>query len=204
MVNLGEILASAEREAVMLRKADQSLGRYDLPIDHIGFAVFPTGLEAALGTWRRLGYLVAEQELVASQKAWATMLRLNGDIESPGPGLELVMPAIELETPEIAAAFNAREISTGMSAIGQYLVRNRPGLHHLAFTVPQGSLNDFRTHLIASGVEVLGDGLRPGAFGTTVFFTKPDRGHPDRPGPAVLIEYVDTKGVTAWRQQRRL
>ena len=204
MLNLGEVLEAAEREAKALRQAGKHPWRSDLPIDHIGFAVFPTGLEAALETWRLLGYLVAERDLVASQKAWATMLRLKGDVKSPGPGLELVMPALELETPEVVTAFEARETAPGMSAISQYLVRNRPGLHPLAFTVPEGTLNDFRTHLIESGVDVIGDGLRPGAFGTTVFFTKPDRGRPDRPGPSVLIEYVDTTGAAAWRQQRGL
>ena len=201
MLNLGEMLITAEREAQTLRRMDRRVWPCDLPVDHIGFAVSPAGLESALQEWQRLGYLMTEQERVVSQKAWAAMLRIGGDIASAGPGLELVMPALELETPEVVAAFEARESAPGMSAIAQYLVRNRPGLHHIAFAVQEGTIREFRQHLINEGVDVLGDDVRPGAFGTTVFFTKPNRGTPERPGPSVLIEYVDTIGVQAWRQQ---
>lgn len=202
MLDLGEMLAAAEREAQTLRKSDARSWRYELPIDHLGFAVPPAGLTPALNAWRMLGYLVAERDLVTGQKAWATMLRPGGNPESPGPGLELVMPALELESPEAAAAFEAGESAPTLSAIAQYLVRYRPGMHHLAFTVETGTIHDFRAHLIEAGVEVIGDDVRPGAFGTTVFFTKPDRGTRDEPGPSVLIEYVDTIGVEAWRQQQ--
>jgi catechol 2,3-dioxygenase-like lactoylglutathione lyase family enzyme len=204
MLNIGEMLEAAEREAQALRQAGDRQWPHDLPVDHIGFAVPPGGLETALRRWRLLGYLVAERDLVTSQKAWATMLRPDGDVQSRGPGLELVIPALELESAEVAAAFEAREVVPGMGAITQYLVRNRPGLHHIAFTVPEGSIADFRAQLIDAGAEVIGDDVRPGAFGATVFFTRPDRGSPDRPGPSVLIEYVDTIGVKAWRQQHAL
>ena len=202
MLNIGEILEAAEREAQALRQAGDRQWPYNLPVDHIGFAVPPAGLQTALRSWRLLGYLVAERDLVTSQKAWATMLRPGGDVRSPGPGLELVMPALELESADAAAAFAAREVVPGMGAMTQYLVRYRPGLHHIAFTVPEGRIVDFRTQLIDAGVEVIGDDVRPGAFGTTVFFTKPDRGSPEQPGPSVLIEYVDTIGVKAWRQHQ--
>ena len=198
MFNIGEILEAAQ--ALGHNSGAHSLP--DLPVDHIGFAVHPGGLEATLHTWGLLGYLVTERDLVTSQKAWATMLRPGGDVQSPGPGLELVMPALELETPEVAAAFAAREVAPGMSPMTQYLVRSRPGLHHIAFEVPPGTIHEFRTQLIAEGLDVIGDDVRPGAFGTTVFFTKPDRGSPEQPGPSVLIEYVDTIGVDAWRQQQ--
>jgi hypothetical protein len=202
MLDLGEMLAAAEREARALRGAGERPWRYELPVDHLGFAVAPAGLAPALKAWRMLGYLVAERDLVTGQKAWATMLRLGGHPESPGPGLELVIPALELETAEAAAAFEAGASAPGLSAIAQYLVRYRPGMHHLAFAVKAGTIRDFRAHLIETGVEVIGDDVRPGAFGTTVFFTKPDRGSPAQPGPSVLIEYVDTIGVEAWRQQQ--
>jgi catechol 2,3-dioxygenase-like lactoylglutathione lyase family enzyme len=201
MLTIGERLEAAERDVQALRQASERQWPHDLPVDHIGLAVPPAGLETALRTWSLLGYRVAERDLVTSQKAWAAMLRPGGDVRHPGPGLELVIPALELESAEVAAAFEAREVVPGMSAITQYLVRNRPGLHHIAFTVPEGSIRDFRAHLIDVGVEVIGDNVRPGAFGTIVFFTKPDRGSPDQPGPSVLIEYVDTVGVQAWRQQ---
>ena len=202
MLDLGEMLAAAEHEAQALRRAGERLWRYELPIDHLGFAVPPAGLAPTLRTWRMLGYAVAERDLVTGQKAWAAMLRPGGDPNHPGPGLELVMPALELESLEAAAAFEAGESHPGLSAIAQYLARYRPGMHHLAFTVEPGSIRDFRAHLIESGVEVLGDDVRPGAFGTTVFFTKPDRGSREQPGPSVLIEYVDAIGVEAWREQR--
>lgn len=202
MLDLGEVLAAAEREAQALRAEGKRPWHYELPVDHLGFAVPPAGLTPALSAWRMLGYLVAERDLVSGQKAWATMLRPGGNIDSPGPGLELVMPALELESPEAAAAFEAGESTPGLSAIAQYLVRYRPGMHHLAFAVEAGTIHDFRARLIEAGAEVIGDDVRPGAFGTTVFFTKPDRGSRDQPGPSVLIEYVDTIGVEAWRQQQ--
>ncbi len=202
MLDLGEVLAVAEREAQALCQSDPRSWRYELPIDHLGFAVPPAGLTPALNAWRMLGYLVAERDLVAGQKAWATMLRLGGKADSPGPGLELVMPALELESPAAAAAFEAGESAPDLSAIAQYLVRYRPGMHHLAFTVEAGTIHDFRAYLIEAGGDVIGDDVRPGAFGTTVFFTKPDRGTRDQPGPSVLIEYVDTIGVEAWRWQQ--
>ncbi len=202
MLDLGKLLAAAEREAQALRESDSRTGRYELPMDHLGFAVPPAGLTPALNAWRMLGYFVAERDLVTGQRAWATMLRPGGNVESPGPGLELVMPALELESPEAAAAFEAGESAPELSAIAQYLVRYRPGMHHLAFAVEAGTIRDFRAHLIEAGVDVIGDDVRPGAFGTTVFFTKPDRGSRDQPGPSVLIEYVDTIGVEAWRRQQ--
>lgn len=201
MFNTGQLLETAARQAQALRHTAARIWPYDLPVDHIGFAVHPAGLEATLSAWQLLGYVVAERDLVTSQKAWAAMLRLGGSVERPGPGLELVVPALELETPEAAAAFEAREPAPGMSAIAQYLVRNRPGLHHVAFAVREGTLREFRQRLLQEGVEVIGDDVRPGAFGTTVFFTKPARGTREQPGPSVLIEYVDTAGVAAWRQQ---
>ena len=201
MFNTEQLLETAARETQALRQAARRDQPHDLPVDHIGFAVHPGGLETTLRAWKLLGYFVAERDLVTSQKAWATMLRRGGNVESPGPGLELVIPALELETPEDAAAFEARQSASGMSAIAQYLVRNRPGLHHVAFTVKEGTLHAFRQHLIQAGVDVIGDDVRPGAFGTTVFFTRPARGTNAQPGPSVLIEYVDTIGAEAWRRQ---
>lgn len=201
MFNTGQLLETATREAQALRHTATRTWPYDLPVDHIGFAVPPAGLRVALRAWQLLGYFVAERDLVTSQKAWAAMLRPGGSVESPGPGLELVIPALELESPEAAAAFEARDPAPGMSAIAQYLVRNRPGLHHVAFAVREGTLQAFRQHLLQQGVEVIGDDVRPGAFGTTVFFTRPARGTREQPGPSVLIEYVDTIGAEAWRRQ---
>jgi hypothetical protein len=202
MLDLAEMLAAAEREAQALRRAGERPWQYELPVDHLGFAVPPAGLAPALNAWRMLGYLVAEHDLVLGQKAWATMLRPDGNPDSPGPGLELVIPALELESPEAAAAFEAGESVPGLSAIAQYLVRYRPGMHHLAFAVEAGTIHDFRAHVIEAGAEVIGDAVRPGAFGTTVFFTKPDRGSRVQPGPSVLIEYVYTIGVEAGRQRQ--
>jgi hypothetical protein len=201
MLKTEQLLETAAREAQALQHTATPTWPYELPVDHIGFAVPPAALETTLRAWRLLGYLVAERDLVTSQKAWAAMLRIGGSTESPGPGLELVIPALELETPDVAAAFEAHAAAPGMSAMAQYLVRNRPGLHHIAFTVREGTLHEFRQHLLNAGVEVIGDDVRPGAFGTTVFFTKPERGTRDQPGPSVLIEYVDTVGVEAWRRQ---
>ncbi|PON10099.1 hypothetical protein C2W62_51905 [Candidatus Entotheonella serta] len=71
MLDLGEMLAAAEREAQALRRSGERPWQYELPVDHRGLAVPPAGLAPALHAWRMLDYLVAERDLVTGQKAWA-------------------------------------------------------------------------------------------------------------------------------------
>ncbi|MDX1566625.1 MAG: VOC family protein [Longimicrobiales bacterium] len=67
--------------------------------------------------------------------------------------------------------------------VGRFLERNGPGLHHVAFRVPnlERAVEEFESR----GLRAVGDGIRPGARGHRVAFL-----HPASTGK-VLIELVE-------------
>ncbi|UWG47387.1 Lactoylglutathione lyase or related enzyme [Halanaeroarchaeum sp. HSR-CO] len=69
------------------------------------------------------------------------------------------------------------------TAIGDFLDRNGPGMHHVAFTVEdiENALENAR----AAGAALIDDVPRPGAWGHTVAFL-----HPKSMG-GVLVEFVE-------------
>lgn len=69
------------------------------------------------------------------------------------------------------------------SAIARYLEKNRPGLHHTAYRVPD--LDAEVTRLRAQGAAFLSDAPGPGLHGTRVIFLHP------KWGQGTLIELVE-------------
>ncbi|NNE35680.1 MAG: methylmalonyl-CoA epimerase [Rhodothermales bacterium] len=67
------------------------------------------------------------------------------------------------------------------SAIGRFLGRHGPGLHHIAFEVED--LQDACVRAVEAGIRVLGDGPSTGADGKNVVFLHPKDTH------GVLIEF---------------
>jgi len=68
------------------------------------------------------------------------------------------------------------------SAVGKFLAKRGPGMHHVAFEVDDVGRELAR--LAAGGAELIDERPRPGAFGLEVAF-----GHPDATG-GVLAELV--------------
>ena len=131
------------------------------PLDHIGIAVADLGAGdayAALG-WRPDG---ADGEVVA-QGVRVRMLR-----GGPGPALELLapLPSAEADGP-----------------IERFLARRGPGLHHVAFAVPD--LDAAMARLAADGAPFLDAAPRPGFGGHRVAFVHP------RWAAGVLVELVE-------------
>jgi methylmalonyl-CoA/ethylmalonyl-CoA epimerase len=128
-----------------------------MKIDHIGIAT--NGIEEAASVYRdALGLSIAETEEVASQKVRVAMLPVG---ESR---IELLEP------------------TTDDSPISKFLARRGPGVHHVAFNVPdiRAALADLK----AKGTRLIDEEPRPGAGGCLVAFI-----HPSSTG-GVLLELV--------------
>jgi methylmalonyl-CoA/ethylmalonyl-CoA epimerase len=128
------------------------------PLDHVAIAV--ESIAAILPTYEAmLGAAGSPVEVVESQGVKVAFV-------GTGPArLELLEPM------------------SGESAVGRFLARRGPGLHHIAYRVP-----DIRAELArlsADGVELIDQVPRPGAGGHLVAFLHP------RSAGGVLIELVE-------------
>ncbi len=86
-------------------------------------------------------------------------------IDVGGPRLELLQPTQE------------------ESAVGKYLSKKGPGIHHLSFRVEGASIDTWFNHLQENGVKLIGDGPTQGSEGGRIFFV-----HPKSAG-GLLIEF---------------
>jgi methylmalonyl-CoA/ethylmalonyl-CoA epimerase len=115
-------------------------------LDHVGIAV--AGLEDTLAFFRdALGLHLEESEEVASQKVRAHFL--------PAGGAKLEL--LEATDPD--------------SAIGRFVARRGPGLHHVAFRV--ADIHAALAELKQRGVRLIDEVPRPGAEGALVAFIHP-------------------------------
>jgi len=120
-------------------------GKHGWPIDHLGVAV--ADLDAAVLAWSRLGFVAEAFELLPAEQIRVAFL--------PGPAGEL-----ELMEP------------TGPDgAVGKFLAKRGPGLHHVAFRVP--NLAEALSALQEEGVRLVDVRPRPGSRGTLVAFLHP-------------------------------
>lgn len=115
-------------------------------IDHVGVAV--EDIEAALAVYRdTLGMPLVHRETVADQGVDAALLDV-------GDGhIELLSPL----GPE--------------TAVGKFLARRGPGLHHVAYRVP--SVEDALRSLAGAGVRLIDERPRTGIRGSQVAFIHP-------------------------------
>jgi methylmalonyl-CoA/ethylmalonyl-CoA epimerase len=126
-------------------------------LDHIGIAV--SDLNAALAFYRdALGLEIGPAEEVASQRVRATF------IPAGGAAIEL----LEATAPE--------------SAIGKFVAKRGPGLHHITLRVED--IHAALAMLKARGVRLVDEEPRPGAHGSLVAFIHPSAAH------GVLVELV--------------
>ena len=128
-----------------------------LKIDHIGIAT--ERLDEGLAIWRDvLGLTVAETEEVADQRVRVAMLPI-GDTR-----IELLEP------------------TTSDSAVGKFLAKRGPGIHHIAVKVEDitASLADLKN----KGARLIDETPRIGAGGCLVAFVHPTSAN------GVLIELV--------------
>jgi methylmalonyl-CoA epimerase len=131
-------------------------------LDHVGIAI--SGLDEVLAFYRDvLGLRLEESEEVASQKVRAHFFPA-GD-----PKLEL----LEATDPE--------------SAIGRFVAKRGPGLHHIAFRV--ADLHAALAELKARGVRLIDETPRPGAEGALVAFLHPSSAR------GVLVELKQPRGA---------
>ena len=114
-------------------------------INHIGIAV--PNLDAAIETYKDLGFLVVGREIVESQKVEVAMIQIG---ESH---IELLQP-ISDESP-----------------IAKFLEKNRPGIHHLAVSVDdiEKALHEYEKQ----GVRMIDTTPRDGAHGSKIAFVHP-------------------------------
>ena len=127
-------------------------------IDHVGVAV--SDLESAIALYTEtLGMPVAHRETVESQGVEAVLLDV-------GEGhVELLQPL----GPD--------------TAVGKYLAKRGPGLHHVAYAV--GDIDDVLGKLKEAGVELIDEEARVGIRNSRVAFL-----HPRSTG-GVLTEIVE-------------
>jgi methylmalonyl-CoA/ethylmalonyl-CoA epimerase len=126
-------------------------------IDHVGIAV--EEIDAALGAYRQtLGLALVHRETVAEQGVDAALLDVG---ESH---VELVAPL------------------SADSAVGRFLARRGPGLHHVAYRVED--LEAELARLAAGGARLIDERPRTGIRGSRVAFV-----HPSSTG-GVLTELV--------------
>ena len=128
-----------------------------MKIDHIGIAT--EHLEDGLAIWRdSLGLTVQETEEVAEQRVRVAMLPI-GDTR-----VELLEPT----TPD--------------SAVGKFLAKRGPGIHHIAVRVED--INAALAELKSKGARLIDEKPRIGAGGCLVAFVHPTSTH------GVLLELV--------------
>jgi methylmalonyl-CoA/ethylmalonyl-CoA epimerase len=128
-------------------------------LDHIGIAVGE--LAASLDFFARaLGLELEASEEVGSQRVRAHFLPAGG------PKLELL------------------ESTDEGSAIGKYVAKRGPGLHHVAFEVED--ITAALAELKARGVRLIDETPRPGAEHALVAFIHPSSAH------GVLVELKQT------------
>ena len=128
-----------------------------MKIDHIGIAT--QRLEDGLAIWRdALGLTVQETEEVAEQRVRVAMLPI-GDTR-----VELLEPT----TPD--------------SAVGKFLAKRGPGIHHIAVEVED--INASLAELKSKGARLIDEKPRIGAGGCLVAFVHPTSTH------GVLLELV--------------
>lgn len=130
----------------------------ELPLDHVGIAV--RSIADALPLFELLtGGRGSQVERVASEGVDVAF------VGSRGPRLELIEPVAQ------------------DSAVARFLERRGPGLHHLAYAVPDVAATLDR--LRDAGIRLVDQQPRPGAHGRRVAFL-----HPASTG-GVLIELVE-------------
>jgi len=128
-----------------------------LKIDHIGIAT--ERLDEGLAIWRDLlGLTVAETEEVAEQRVRVAMLPI-GDTR-----IELLEP------------------TTSDSAVGKFLAKRGPGIHHIAVKVED--ITASLANLKNKGARLIDETPRIGAGGCLVAFVHPTSAH------GVLLELV--------------
>jgi methylmalonyl-CoA/ethylmalonyl-CoA epimerase len=122
-------------------------------------AIVVRSLEESRGAWEALGLTCGEPEFVADQDVNVLVCAIGGQ------RIELVEPA------------------SADSPVSKFLERRGPGLHHLAFEVP-----DCAAAIAAAalrGLELIDEAPRPGSHGTIIAFL-----HPRATG-GVLTELVE-------------
>lgn len=128
-----------------------------LPLDHVAIAV---------------------ENLTTAQPVFESLLGVRGSpVERvAGQGVDVVFIG------EGEGRLELLEPLTPDSAVGRFLARRGPGLHHIAYRVPD--LEAALARLSADGVELIDRAPRPGAHGHRVAFL-----HPRSTG-GVLVELV--------------
>ena len=128
-----------------------------MKIDHIGIAT--ERLEEGLAIWSdALGLAVAETEMIAEQRVRVAMLPI-GETR-----IELLEP------------------TTADSAVGKFLAKRGPGIHHIAVKVDD--INASLAELKSKGARLIDETPRIGAGGCLVAFVHPASTH------GVLLELV--------------
>jgi methylmalonyl-CoA epimerase len=126
-------------------------------VHHVAFAV--EDLDEAVGTYERLfGARVELRGRMEDQGVEAAYLRV-------GSGRVELMSALGEDTP-----------------VGRFLARRGPGMHHVAYEVPD--VAEAIGELSALGAEVIDQKPRPGLDGHEVSFVHPDSVH------GVLVEVI--------------
>ena len=133
-------------------------------LNHIGIAV---ELLPQLKTlFALLGLTVDHSEAVPSQGVDTHFLPLPVELTH----LELLVP------------------TDPQGTVAQFLAKRGPGIHHLSFELPQGTLERVSQRLREEGYRLIYDTPRPGAHGMRVNFV-----HPSTAG-GILIEVMEPKG----------
>ena len=128
-----------------------------MTIDHIGIAT--ENLEDGLAIWRDiLGLTVQETEEVTEQRVRVAMLPIG----------DTVVELLEPTTPD--------------SAVGKFLAKRGPGIHHIAVKVED--INTSLAELKSKGARLIDEKPRIGAGGCLVAFVHPTSTH------GVLLELV--------------
>ena len=129
-----------------------------LNLDHVAIAV--SDLDEAVAQYRRqYGVEPLYREIVEEQGVEEAMIPVGGSF------VQLLRPLSD-ETP-----------------VGRFLIKNGPGLHHVAYAVP--SIEDALDHLKSEGVRLIDESPRTGGRGAKIAFVHP------RELAGTLIELVE-------------
>jgi len=140
---------TAQREVVLILFLRDTLLRMSIRLNHIGVAV--QNLPELRKLFSLLGLSVQGTEAVPAQGVVTHFFPLQTD----SPSIEL----LEVTDPE--------------GTVAKFIEKRGPGIHHLSFTVPTGSLDPLCETLRQNSVRLIYDAPRAGAHGMRINFIHP-------------------------------
>ena len=123
---------------------------------------------------------IASEDLSDALARWTRLIPAAPSAIEEVPGEHVRLSFLDVGS----ARLELLESTSDDSAIGRFLRRRGPGIHHLSFRVAGTPIDDWFRELERRGVPLVGAGPREGSGADRVFFVHP------RATAGVLVEFA--------------